>query len=268
MFKNIFLLFTAASITTFAAANAMAVGIGAYGNFGGGQHNHKVTTDDFTKVGGNADFAYATGGFILDTNVGGSNVFNYRLKIGGGSSLKYSREAELKLTEIELTNTFGFGIIRHEKVRFWLGPSIGFDYQWGRSKSTRSFYGPLNPTQGDAWRLLPQFNALPEFSISLIDSGGNIILPIYLLGLYKDKIKKIYFGGGSIGLTTGVNVIPTDALAICFEFGFKYDLLSGSQRRSVYGNVFEWEYGKFNDKVFVKGWNLFGSISIMYRAGE
>jgi len=139
MYKRLILLL-AASFMLMIGGKAMAIGIGAYVDVGGGGHTYDVTTSDFTKPG-DAKFVNVMGGFILDTNTGGPGIFNYRLKLGGGSYVNYEREMDLDISKIDMEHTFGFGIVRKQMIRFWIGPSIGVNYQWGKSDSSRRYVG-------------------------------------------------------------------------------------------------------------------------------
>jgi hypothetical protein len=264
MKKGLILLLTAGFMVML-GANAMATGIGGYVDVGGGGHFYDVTTKDYTKSG-DASFVNVLGGFILDTNTGGTGIFNYRMKIGGGAYVKYEREMDLKISKVDMENTFGFGIVRKEKIRFWIGPSIGVNYQWGKSESSRRYLGSLKATESYNWWHDP-FPVQGDI-ITIGYLVGTEFYPLYLFGLYQDKIKKISFGGGSIGLTTGLNINIIKEFGIGLELGFKYDLTAGTQKREVDHFLYSNPYGKFKDDLFIHGWNLFGSVSFMYRFGE
>ena len=267
MYKRLILLL-AASFMLMIGGKAMAIGIGAYVDVGGGGHTYDVTTSDFTKPG-DAKFVNVMGGFILDTNTGGPGIFNYRLKLGGGSYVNYEREMDLDISKIDMEHTFGFGIVRKQMIRFWIGPSIGVNYQWGKSDSSRRYVGGLNVTETFNWWNDPApIQGDLSFLAILLPSIPNDPIYAVAFGLYRDKIKKIYFAGGSIGLTTGLNINIVKHFGIGLEFGFKYDLTGGKQDRRVYHFLYDNPYGKFNDDLFVHGWNLYGSLSLMYRVGE
>lgn len=245
--------------------NAMAIGVGGYVDVGGGGHFYDVTTSDYTKPG-DASFVNVLGGFILDTNTGGTGIFNYRMKVGGGAYVKYDHEMDLKISKVDMEHTFGFGIVRKQKIRFWLGPSVGVNYQWGKSESDRRYVGSLNVTNA-AYFSHDTFPVQADFLIIGYTIGGEFF-PLYVFGLYRDRIRKIYFGGGSIGLTTGLNINIIKQFGIGLEFGFKYDLTAGKQDRTVYHFLYNNPYSQFKDDLFVHGWNLYGSLSLMYRFGE
>jgi len=68
-------------------------------------------------------------GFVIDTNVGKNELLNYRL------GLEYQNEfvdtidgkectSDCSTQRVNMVHTFGFGIVRNDKVRIWLGPRI------------------------------------------------------------------------------------------------------------------------------------------------
>ena len=61
-------------------------------------------------------------GVMYDTNVGENKLFNYR---GGLEYLSVGVENSSRSNKrVDFVNTFGFGIIRNEIFRFWIGPRI------------------------------------------------------------------------------------------------------------------------------------------------
>ncbi len=72
-------------------------------------------------------------GFILDTAVAKNNLFNYRLNLGI-TRMKIDHEEgffDIEGFESQLINTFGFGIIRTEVMRLWIGPQISLGRIFG-----------------------------------------------------------------------------------------------------------------------------------------
>jgi len=96
--------------------NASAIGLGGYLNGAYGSERFDENDYNYTSLGG---------GLILDTAVEKDSLLNYRLEIGydkktfdgGGERDKYA-----------MNNTFGFGILRNDLVRIWLGPEVGIYY--------------------------------------------------------------------------------------------------------------------------------------------
>jgi hypothetical protein len=116
--------------------DATAIGFGVYGNGGGGQISWDNKTPEM-RFGG---------GFILDTNCAGNSLFNYRLNLGVNSLItKYQSYEEYVINlfgtnffnpyeqinmkgttsaEISMSHVFGFGVLRTQNIRLWLGPEV------------------------------------------------------------------------------------------------------------------------------------------------
>jgi hypothetical protein len=71
-------------------------------------------------------------GVMLDTNLSGQNVFNYRLSIGYNElDISYGNDfysVDLDGHRITIDNTFGFGIVKAENIRLWIGPQVHLDF--------------------------------------------------------------------------------------------------------------------------------------------
>ena len=75
-----------------------------------------------------ADYDPSLGlGLMYDTNVGENKLFNYRL------GLEYMRvgvdnvqgvSSDKSNNRVDIVNTLGFGIVRNEHMRLWIGPRI------------------------------------------------------------------------------------------------------------------------------------------------
>ncbi|MBN1797563.1 MAG: hypothetical protein JW822_03240 [Spirochaetales bacterium] len=71
-------------------------------------------------------------GILFDTCVARDRLFNYRLQVGLDLSNAsfydedLGQDADIDIWQISFINTFGFGMIRNELMRFWVGPQIGF----------------------------------------------------------------------------------------------------------------------------------------------
>jgi opacity protein-like surface antigen len=173
------------SATSYFTPDAGAIGIGVYGNGGGGQIMWDNNTPEM-RFGG---------GFILDTNCAGNNLFNYRLNLGVNSLITkyqsydeywiYSQSAfqlipnssyekiYMKGTtsvEISMSHVFGFGVLRTQNIRLWLGPEVFLAGTTGHVKGVTAGLGialGLNINIGDS------------FTISISGSGR-------LRGGYRD----------------------------------------------------------------------------------
>ncbi|MCJ7764684.1 MAG: hypothetical protein MUP09_01965 [Thiovulaceae bacterium] len=75
-------------------------------------------------------------GIAFDTNIGKDRLFNYRLglefmkqevdKVDGTSC---TNDCDFG-TRVNIVNTFGFGVLRTQTVRLWVGPRINVAYNW------------------------------------------------------------------------------------------------------------------------------------------
>jgi hypothetical protein len=102
--------------------NVYAVGLGGYLEYSAGSG----TFDDYFDV--DVDVDTVGFGFVLDTNVSRDNVFNYRLHFGYNALDIGIPGSNIDGYRIMLDNTFGFGIIRMENFRWWMGPQLHLNY--------------------------------------------------------------------------------------------------------------------------------------------
>ena len=123
-------------VALFWANSAAAIGLGGYFEYrrGWGEYDSLIScigSSCFTlPVSGDWDRSTYGGGFLLDTNVAGNRVFNYRLSIGYVGTEETSRlTGTTDLDGLLINNTFGFGVLRTSKVRLFLGPMIGLGFQ-------------------------------------------------------------------------------------------------------------------------------------------
>jgi hypothetical protein len=71
-------------------------------------------------------------GMLFDTCVAKDRLFNYRLQIGLDLSNAsfydedLSQDADINIWQLSFINTFGFGMMRNESMRLWVGPQVGF----------------------------------------------------------------------------------------------------------------------------------------------
>lgn len=75
-------------------------------------------------------------GLAFDSNIGKDSLFNYRL---GLEFMKQEIDSEDGVactgdcdfgTRINMVHTFGFGVLRTQTVRLWVGPRINIAYDW------------------------------------------------------------------------------------------------------------------------------------------
>lgn len=121
-----------------AASPVLAIGLGGYGNYSAGQSYW-----DFKNSGGTDErHSYYGGGLLFDTAVAGDRLFHYRLGIGYDKIVhdSYSDFGDLRLNRIVISNTFGFGIVRSEEARLWLGPQFRVSENWGEDRYSGVWY--------------------------------------------------------------------------------------------------------------------------------
>ena len=115
------------ALLTIAQGNAFALGLGFYGTLQAGEADwdfENITGPDTSYDGG--DMTRLGFGFVLDTAVLKDKLFNYRLNVG------FERfDADLgstpitaELVGIAADSSFGFGVLRTEDIRLWVGPRV------------------------------------------------------------------------------------------------------------------------------------------------
>jgi hypothetical protein len=115
-------------IFAFMMNSAQAIGLGLYGTWQVGPTDWEF--DDTDDSGFIFDYSGDTsrvgGGFVLDTAVAKDKLFNYRLNIGVETFVSDLDElaVEMDLSGVAIDNTFGFGVMRGDTVRLWLGPRL------------------------------------------------------------------------------------------------------------------------------------------------
>ena len=258
MGKKIFLLLATGAFIATITASAMAIGLGGYMTLGGGSATYHFSEFEYyssTNMSDSSNLAVG-GGFVLDTNAAGNQLFNYRLKIGGERNW-VKREADMKLSRLHLQNVFGFGVVRTKWVRFWLGPALGGSYTWGDRDSERYYAGIFTPSF--TWQ-------------QIITPGLYDITPT--ADIMRDKITKIVYGGFDLGLVLGLNINIGDYVTLSPEAGFKYAFNWGSQKREAYWwiptsipYVIPVNFGEEKKTLTLKGYEIYMNFSVMCRVG-
>lgn len=123
----------------FAAGSANAMGFGAYFDYG---HNWGSFDSILACSGGSCisqdineswDRDNWSFGFLLDTAVAKDTLFNYRLNAGYQRTIEKLPNrggAQQNLNGLMLRNIFGFGVVRTENMRFFLGPVLRLGFQF------------------------------------------------------------------------------------------------------------------------------------------
>lgn len=108
-------------------SDARAAGFGIYGS-AGGDGSATWTQDSYlsTSTSYKDKTAHQGAGFVLDTAVAKDSFFNYQLNLGYDEfTNKFSGSStDLKLGGLMISNAFGFGIVRTDGFRLWMGPEI------------------------------------------------------------------------------------------------------------------------------------------------
>jgi hypothetical protein len=124
--KKIIFIVMALLIIPLAATSAHAVGVGLYVSSGSGDSD--IDTGPYwwsVTNSANADLKLGSVGLVIDTNLSGDRTFNYRFELGKED---YTWEpitgGETKLKGTAMSHDFGFGVIRTDLIRFWMGPEI------------------------------------------------------------------------------------------------------------------------------------------------
>lgn len=117
---------------------ASAAGMGIYIPFNITE-NEEIEYDEL--FSGTYDYEYKPSagiGIAFDTNIGKDALFNYRLGLEYshaeidnyyGNSLTSGQE--YTKDKFNIVNTFGFGVLRTETVRLWVGPRVNIQFESG-----------------------------------------------------------------------------------------------------------------------------------------
>jgi len=133
--------------TGMSARSASALSFGIYGQYK--TASAELNTDYFDpdpmllgwEEDADAERSLFGFGLLIDTAVAKDKLFNYRLQLGiasGSISIdgtQYSKS--IGLTEYHMYHSFGFGIVRTDGLRLWLGPQLGL----GQARGSYSYAG-------------------------------------------------------------------------------------------------------------------------------
>jgi hypothetical protein len=101
---------------------AHAAGFGFYGSMGG---DRSSTWSNDNSPSYKVKTIHQGAGFAFDTAVAEDRFFNYRLELGYDEfASKAAGGNEVKLSGLIISNDFGFGIVRTDGFRLWMGPEI------------------------------------------------------------------------------------------------------------------------------------------------
>jgi len=120
-------------------------------------------------------------GFVFDTNVQQKRLFNYRLGIEildkeiqdrNSVACQYGCNG----TRLNVTHTFGFGIIRNEKIRLWVGPRINIaatKYYGNHRYSSFELEAGLAQAIGINYNINKNFSLSADLDYRVAKSNGN-----------------------------------------------------------------------------------------------
>lgn len=127
MNKYIVTLFTLLFFQITTATSVFAVGFGFYLPFGIGESDTEIESD-FGTISSEWDTSFTGLGFVFDTNPAGHRLFNYRLNFGYEAGNYEFNSNNTDYYRLVCDNSFGFGLIKTEKFRLWVGPRIRIAY--------------------------------------------------------------------------------------------------------------------------------------------
>lgn len=133
MKKVIYIIVAVIALITLLHETGIAGGIGLYGSWSTGKNFIKHSNSSEIRMESDFDrnvMSYG-GGFVADTNLGGTSIFNYRFRLGYDYEVLES-DKSCYMNRVMWSNTFGFAVLRDDMVRLWVGPQIGIGYYWGR----------------------------------------------------------------------------------------------------------------------------------------
>ncbi len=175
----------------FLVGSLMASGIGMGNEFGWDTGHVNYDTDWGFQTGNDLgevsyDSSIKRFGFVMDTNLSKPTLFNYRIKFSYGSiDRNYDEGFAGRLRDEEFNtfsteHSFGFGIVRNDNFRLWMGPSISVQYAYSDEsysgenedgidfeQSRDSWYLDFGfgPTLGANFKVLPFIAITTELSI-------------------------------------------------------------------------------------------------------
>jgi hypothetical protein len=127
-----FQILIAIFVSLFFVSSASALGLGFYGSFGSGSGEWEVDPDEDSDYTVDTDNEHRSFGFVLDTAVAKDKVFNYRLQVGIDKWKEKDFDGgEFEIDGFVVDNDFGFGVVRRENFRLWLGPELRIEYGEG-----------------------------------------------------------------------------------------------------------------------------------------
>ncbi|MCP4134109.1 MAG: hypothetical protein GY754_24265 [bacterium] len=111
---------------------------------------------------------YFEGGIIYDSNIATNRIFNYRFNLSFGyEDIQTDKNSGRR---IFIDNTFGFGIIRNESIRLWLGPQVCFGRYTGTRTSEEESSGYFSSSKNKYGFLIFEFGLAIGINIHISES--------------------------------------------------------------------------------------------------
>lgn len=180
--------FLALFATLVFAPSAHAMGFGGYFEYAN-VFDGELDIDDSFVDDAEYDEDHFGAGFVFDTAVAADTLFNYRASIGyqhvdqDFDDVGNLSGGSFDGNGISLDNAFGFGVVRNERIRLWIGPAIRLSMDWFDGDHGDDFYD-LGIGAGPEIGL--NFHANDRFSLGL--TAGYQIL--YVASFFDDD----YYG--------------------------------------------------------------------------
>jgi hypothetical protein len=115
------------------ASSLWAAGIGIYGtggvNFSNWESNGSTPKSTAYFYGG---------GLVIDSNAARNELFGYRFTAGYEQVRRiypYPNFLNVSIHKFSMTHTLGFGVVRNENLRLWIGPQLGLHYLYYPKKT-------------------------------------------------------------------------------------------------------------------------------------
>lgn len=217
MKRAMVLILAVFAITCFSAP-VMAIGVG--GSFSAGVA--RVYWINSSATGKGSGYAYG-GSILFDTAVAQNSLFNYRAnfaiqaidgdtKNDDNGNIKNETEG----MRYSLWNSFGFGVVRTESIRFWLGPQFGIHYVDADTTRTEPDFMPM--LYGASYILMPT-----ESKTKKSDNGGGASLGLVLgLNINMGSVFTLGLDGGVRAFVTSNEVVanagPEGFINVSFIF--------------------------------------------------
>lgn len=184
-----------------------ASGVGVYIPYSFGDSSSLAL--DNSNLESDIDYKSAVGfGLVYDTNVGNDTLFNYRL---GLERLSLERDGfnGPNFTQYNIVNTFGFGVVRTNNIRLWVGPRIILGVM---SASGDGGYSETSTEFGFAPAVGLNYNLSSSLSLGVdLDYKWASVAGSYLSDSTSEQTYT--------GTTTGMNM----RFSIMYRFGETFD---------------------------------------------